>query len=116
MGESPSGHIMRTVLVLSVFAALSGCATLPMTPWEEARLKGRLRQEGFTQAIQVIDEGPSVRVRASGPDGLKTERLYSRSGLQLREETTDRGDNSFMRQSLNSGGEVLHIEFWVGKD
>jgi hypothetical protein len=106
---------MRTVLAISLIASLAGCATLPMMPWHEAALRNQLRQEGYTD-IRISPRGRGIDVYAAGPQGQITKRSYSHPGMQLRTELTDRGDNSFMRQSVDSSGEVVDIEFWIGKN
>ena len=106
---------MRTTLALFFIASLAGCATLPMMPWDEAALRAQLRDEGFTRDVRITPQGREIHVYAAGPQGQKTDRTYTRPGPQLRRELTDRGDNSFMRQRLDSSGEVTDIEFWVGK-
>lgn len=106
---------MKPILAVVLCSMLAGCATLPIMPWEEASLKKNLRAEGFSGPIQIKDQGSEVQVLAAGPQET-TSRTYTRPGLRLRREYTDRGDNSFMRQEIDSEGEVTLIEFWVGQE
>lgn len=106
---------MRPILAAALLLLVAGCASLPMTPWEEASLRNKLRAEGFTKAIQIEDHGPEVRVLAAGPQQV-TNRTYARPGMHLRKEYTDRGDNSFVRQEIDAQGEIVSIDFWVGEE